>query len=578
MAEDRVQRRLAAILAADVVGYSSLMEEREAETLARFRRRRVEIIDPTVAEHYGKFVGSAGDSFLIEFGNALAAVQCAIACQRALERANANEPEQRPFLFRIGVNLGDVIPAEDTIHGDGVNVAARLERMAEPGGVCVARNVYDQVEGKLDVRFSDLGEHKVKNIAKPVRVYRAELQDVSQDRTASPSTDRRSGKVSIAVLPFDNMSGDSEQVYFSDGIAEDIITELSRFRELLVIARNSSFQFRGKSVDIRGVADKLGVQFVVEGSVRRGGNRIRVNVQLIDAATTAHIWAERYDRDLTDVFEIQDEITRMVVAQVVGHARAAVVDHNRSRPTDNLSAYDYFLRARQVFTPHAGAFVAEPFLMKALELDPNLGVAHAMLAHLHCVRFYYDGNWDHLTNALASAGKALDLDPEEPWPNYAQGISLLFSRRFGEAEPYFEKALALNGNEVRFLAGHALFLGYMKRTDLALREIDEALRRDPYSHEWFWDVRGAALTAGDRYLEAIDSFRHVKRPPPWCVCYLAVCHALVGQMAEAKAMLAKFHEMSPGRTLEELMSKEPISDPESAKRLIDAARRTDQAD
>src|SRR5215510_9594883 len=431
MAEERVQRRLAAILAADVVGYSSLMEEHEAQTLTRFRLRRAEIIDPAVAEYQGKFVGSAGDSFLIEFGNALAAVQCAVACQRALERANATEPEQRPFLFRMGINLGDVIPTEDTIHGDGVNIAARLEKMAEPGGVCVARNVYDQVEGKLDIRFSDLGEHQVKNIAKAVRVYRAELQSASRDAITAASVERPLGKVSIAVLPFDNMSGDPEQTYFSDGIAEDIITELSRFRELLVIARNSSFQFRGKLVDVKEVAHKLRVQFVVEGSVRRGGNRIRVNVQLIDVATTAHIWAERYDRDLTDVFEIQDEITRMVVAQVVGHARTATVDHNRSRLTDNLSAYDYFLRARQVFSPHAGAFVAEPFLMKALELDPNLGVAHAMLAHHHCVRFYYDGNWDHLTHALASAGKALDLDPEEPWPNYVQGISLLFLRRFG---------------------------------------------------------------------------------------------------------------------------------------------------
>ena len=255
---------------------------------------------------------------------------------------------------------------------------------------------------------------------------------------------------------------------------------------------------------------------------------------------------------------------------------SAAVD--RSRPTENLSAYDYFLRARQVFTPHAGAFVAEPFLMKALELDPNLGVAHAMLAHLHCVRFYYDGNRDHLKDALASAGKALDLEPEEPWPNYAQGISLLFLSRFGEAEPYFEKALALNGNEVRFLAGHAFFLAFMKRTHLALQEIDEALRRDPFAHEWFWDVRGAALMCAERYSEAIDSFRHLKRPPPWCICYLAVCHAQVGEMAEAKRMLAKFREISPGRTLEELISKEPIADPETAKRLVDAARRTEQVD
>jgi TolB-like protein len=578
MSQEPMLRRLSAILAADVVGYSRLMTTDEAGTLARFRQCRAEIIDPMVAQFQGRIVGSAGDSLLVEFASALAAVQCAVACQRALNDREPLEPGDRRIVFRMGINLGDVIAAEDTIHGEGVNVAARLEKLAEPGGLCISRNVFDQVDGKLDIRFTDLGEHEVKNIAKPIRVYRAELARTPPAMTARPDGTTRSQKVSIAVLPFDNVSGDPEQIYFSDGITEDIITELSRFRELLVIARNSSFLFRGKSIDVSDVARKLNVQFVVEGSVRKMGNRIRVNVQLIEAATAAHIWAERYDRDLTDVFAIQDEITHVVATQVAGHLRSTVVHRNRSRPTENLSAYDCLLRARQGFGPQYSSLQSEPFLLKAIELDPNLAIAHAMLAHLHCVRFYHTGDRRHLAEALVAGQRALDLDPEEPWASYALGCAFQFSRRSDEAKHCFDRAATLNTNEVTFLAGEALWLVFNGHAEPALQQIDEALRRDPLAHGWFWDIRGTILAIAGRYREAIDSLRRMKPLAPWSHCYMAICHVELGELAEAKAILEHLRTVCPDRTPEEVLSIEPYADAATWQRLIGALRRAAQAE
>ena len=323
MAEERVQRRLAAILAADVVGYSRLMEADEAGTRARVRSLHSELIDPRIAADGGRIVKTTGDGILVEFGSAVDAVQNALAIQSAMAGRNTELPEEQRLVFRVGINLGDVIIEEDDIHGDGVNVAARLEGLCEPGEVYVSGTVRDHVEGKLAAAFDDLGEQTLKNISKPIHVYRVsagsgETAVASDEPVGAPSLPDRP---SIAVLPFENMSGDSEQDYFADGIAEDIITALSRFRWFFVIARNSSFTYKGRNVDVRQVGRELGTRYVLEGSVRKGGNRLRITTQLIEAITGNHLWAEKYDGALEDVFDLQDQITEGVVGAVTASCR-----------------------------------------------------------------------------------------------------------------------------------------------------------------------------------------------------------------------------------------------------------------
>ena len=322
MAENPVQRRLAAILAADVVGYSRLMGQDEAGTLAAVRKLRAEVIEPKIAEHQGRLFKTTGDGFLAEFPSVVNAVACAAAIQKAMAARNADQPEDRQIQLRIGVHLGDVIAEGGDVYGDGVNVAARIEGLAPPGGVAVSAMVHDNIGSRLDLAFEDMGEQQLKNIARPMRVYR--LATASRHATQAVTVERT--KPSIAVLPFTNMSGDAEQEYFSDGITEDIITELSRFRNLFVIARNSSFTYKGRAVDVKKVGQELGVAYVLEGSVRRAGNRVRITAQLIDAETGSHVWADRFDRELTDVFAVQDEITRRIASTLAQKSTTTYMD------------------------------------------------------------------------------------------------------------------------------------------------------------------------------------------------------------------------------------------------------------
>jgi TolB-like protein len=381
--------------------------------------------------------------------------------------------------------------------------------------------------------------------------------------------------VSIAILPFDNMSGDPDQLYFSDGISEDIITELSRFRDLLVISRNSSFQFRGKANDVREIARKLGVQFVVEGSVRKAGNRVRITAQLIDATSTAHVWAERYDRDMTDVFEIQDEITRAVVPFVARHARSTVASRARSRPTESLSAYDCFLQARELFMSDLTAMQAEPLLLRAIEADPNFANAHALISMLHTIRYMNYGDARYLDEALASARRALDLDPDESRANHALGLVLTFLHRMDEAGHYLKRAIALNPNEVYPRADYANWMNYVGMTDDALREIEEVFRRDPYTADWFWDIRGSIEVSAGRYQEALGSYRRMKAVTPSGQCYQAICHVELGQIAEARDCLQRARLGMSGRTLESFIESRHRANPARARQLLDALRRAE---
>src|SRR3954453_8268545 len=381
------ERRLAAVLAADMVGYSRLMEVDETGTLARLKTHRIELIDPAIAKNRGRIIKTTGDGMLVEFHSVADAVLCAAEIQRRMGRRKTDVSPARWMQFRIGINLGDVIVEEDDIFGDGVNVAARLEMLAEPGGICVSGAVRDQVGQRLDdVEFEDLGEQSVKNIARPIRVFRVRLE---QDRKTAPEDPKDaaaataiSKKPSIAVLPLANMSGDPEQEFFADGLTEDIITELSRFHDLLVISRNSTFVYKGKAVKVQEVAREFGVEYILEGSVRKAGDRIRVTVQLIDAETDRHIWAERYDRQLEDIFAIQDEMTRAIVATLPGRVEAATHDRAKRKPTDNMAAYECVLTAKVLHhrSMREANAEAQRLLDRAIARDPSYAHAHAWKA------------------------------------------------------------------------------------------------------------------------------------------------------------------------------------------------------
>jgi TolB-like protein len=442
MAEERVQRRLAAILAADVVGYSRLMGTDEEGTLARLKTLRRDLLDLKVGEHRGRIVKTTGDGLLAEFASVVDALRCAVEVQREMTTCNAElEPEKR-IALRIGINVGDIVVEAGDIYGDGVNVAARLEGLAEPGGICVSARVQEDARGKLDLAFEDLGEQRLKNIAWPVKVFRARL---SGEVTAPRPTLALPDKPSIAVLPFVNMSGDPEQAYFADGLAEDLITDLSKGPGFLVIARNSSFAYRGRSIDIRTIARELGVRYIVEGSVRRASARVRINAQLIDAGTGNHLWAERYDRDMADIFVVQDEVVGKIVSALAGTLPSAPAPPRRR--TTNLEAYDLFVRGRSLaMLSLQDTRAARPLLRKAIELDPGFAEAHAWLAMSHHFGWMYLGEAkeEHRMLARSAAQQAIPLDPENADAHIVHGYLRAYEGELSEGVAEVEMGLRIN--------------------------------------------------------------------------------------------------------------------------------------
>ncbi|NKB48960.1 MAG: adenylate/guanylate cyclase domain-containing protein [Alphaproteobacteria bacterium] len=406
MAEERVQRRLAAILAADMVGYSRLMGADEEGTIARQKAHRAELIDPEFANHGGRIVKTTGDGLLVEFGSVVDAVRCAVAIQQAMTEREVDVPDDRLIQYRVGINLGDIVIDGDDILGDGVNIAARLEGLAAPGGVCVSAKVFEEIGNKLDLAFEDIGPQEVKNIAAPVRAYRVTLDRVSTAPVPAESPPPRD-KPSIAVLPFDNMSGDPEQEFFSDGLAEDIITALSKIERMRVIARNSTFAYKGQALDLRRIAEELGVRYVLEGSVRRGGNRLRITAQLIDAEDGSHLWAERYDRPVDDLFDIQDEITKEIVTAL----QVKLTDGEEAlvwaRGTNNIEAWQYAVRALDIFirlTP-TSHLEARELAEKATELDSDYAHAWAIQGFT----YWWDGRFDFTGDRDAKFARASEL-------------------------------------------------------------------------------------------------------------------------------------------------------------------------
>jgi adenylate cyclase len=507
------QRRLAAILAADVAGYSRLMAADESGTLALLRRLRLEVMEPKISKFDGHIVGSAGDSLLVEFASVVKAVQCAAEMQVELAEQNSKLAEDRCMIFRMGVNLGDVIPESGTIHGDGVNIAARLEKLAEPGSICVGRNVYDQVKGKLAYAYTDLGEHRVHNIPEPVHAYRISPMPITSDTPSNVSSKTAPfpDKPSIAVLPFQNMSGDPDQEYFSDGITEDIITELSRFHEFTVIARNSSFRYKGLSPKIDDVGRELGVKYVVEGSVRKIGNRVRVTVQLIDSTSAAHIWAERYDRSLDDIFAIQDEVTEAVVVRIAEGIKGARALHARSRPSHSATAYDLVLQARPYRTANTpgASEIAARLLEQATDLDPNFGLAYASLAFVRANQFeegWSDNPDAALAEALAAAKRAVSLDGSDGYAHASLAYVLLKLREFDHAEHEIGVALSLNPNHVNIIMTSGWVSIVNCDSERAIEMIKRARRLNPLMGGWELWTLGQAYLDANRYQDALDAF------------------------------------------------------------------------
>ncbi len=439
MASDDANRRLAAILFADVVGYSRSMEQDEDGTLALLKERQKSIIEPAATTFGGRIVKLMGDGVLIEFTSAVNAVTAALELQNKFSQANENLPEPRRFKLRIGINLGDVVGDGSDIFGDGVNVAARLEALAEPEGICISAKVHDEIDGKVNCRFEDGGEHTLKNLSRPVRIYHLQREPTVAFMQSSPTLPDRP---SIAVLPFVNFSTDPEQTYFADGLTEDLITDLSRIASLFVIARNSSFAYRGKSIDVRQIAKELGVRYLLEGSARRAQDRVRINVQLIDAVGGGHFWAERFDRDIKDVFSVQDEVTAKIVEALVGRL---TLPPSRSRP-NNMRAYDLCVHARRL-TEQSVHAAKEAGLMfqEAIAIDPNYAEAYRWLSLNLLLNWLHWGAPD-LGPALETAEKAVELDPYDAGNHWIRGYVLAHVGRWTESEAEFTETLEIDPN------------------------------------------------------------------------------------------------------------------------------------
>jgi adenylate cyclase len=479
-----MERRLSAILAADVVGYSRLMGDNEAATLGALKTLRTELIDRKIAEHQGRIVKLTGDGMLVEFPSVVSAVACAADIQRGMRARNANVPSDARIEFRIGVNLGDVIVEGGDIFGDGVNVAARLESIAPVGGIAVSPVVRDQVGNRLDVAFEDMGERRLKNIERPIRVYSISLDAPSGGEDGDAASAHMQAKPSIAVLPFLNMSGDPEQEYFSDGITEDIITDLSKVSGLSVVARNTAFTYKGQPVKVPKVAKELGVDFVVEGSVRKAGSRVRVTGQLINGKDDRHVWADRYDRDLTDIFAIQDEITHAIVEQLKVKLLPQEKKSIAQAPTDNVEAYTYYLRGRQFLYRHSKSNyeLARRMFTKAVELDPLYARAYAGIADCDSFLFLHYNVDVGIDNILATSAKALALDSGLAEAHASRGLALSLREQYEEAMVEFDQAIALNPNsfEAHYFYARACFAQGKLEQAAALFERAAEIKPDDY--------------------------------------------------------------------------------------------------
>jgi adenylate cyclase len=586
-------RKLAAILAADVVGYSRLAGADEDRILARLRALRSDLIDPTIAVHRGRVVKRTGDGALVEFRSVVDAVRCAIEVQTAMLERNAGVPHDRRIEFRIGIHIGDVVEESDgDLMGDGVNIAARLEGVAAPGAICLSEDAYRQVRSRLDLSVSDLGQTQLKNIAEPIRTYSLEVGVLAKvSAITSPSVPATSPaasielpeKPSIAVLPFTNMSGNPEQEYFADGVTEDLITALSRIRWFFVIARNSSFAYKGKSPDIRAVARELGVAYVLEGSVRRSGNRVRVTAQLIEGASGKHVWAQRYDRDLEDIFAVQDEITATLVGAIEPELGKAERERAKAKRPDDLRAWELYQRGLWHTYRRTREDLAEAQLLfhRAVAIDP--GLARAYAAAEEAFFFQHVGGYAERGDAakaaaLSFAETAVQIDGQDAFNHYALGRALTLVRRHDTAVFELSKAIELEPSFAQAHYALCMALATGGRPEEALPHIEMAMRlspQDPYFGQFLVRRAEAYLFLG-RLEEAVESAERSLREPSiqwsrWAI--LAAAQAHLGRLEDARRSIEGLHALRPDIGLAFARDYWPIADANAMEYLLDGLRR-----
>ena len=562
----------------DVAGYSRLMGEDEEGTLSSLKRHREELIEPEIAEHRGRIVKLMGDGLLVEFASVVDAVRCAAEVQSQMAERNADLPENRRIEFRVGINLGDIIIDGDDIYGDGINVAARLQELAEPGGVCISGLVRESIQGKLDRRFVDTGEHEVKNISRPLRVWRWRVEEpdlASAAREALPLPD----KPSIAVLPFENMSGDAEQEYFSDGITEDIITSLSRLPWFFVIARNSSFAYKGKARDVKKIAQELGVQYVLEGSVRKASDRLRITAQLIDATAGKHVWAERYDRELADVFAIQDEVTANIVGAVAPEFLSFEAKRAQRKDPARLDAWDCVMRGRWHLWRFSREDLAEArrLFERAVALAPSGEFGSSDLALVHLWEYIYswgDSPARSMEEMAKAARRAVVADDHDAWAQTALGYANLFRRRWDDALPPVERAIELNTSFAPAFAAHGLILTCLGQPDPGIERLHEAIRLSPRdSLMWLWLISlGFSYFMVERYEDAADCARQAIRLSPDMPTghrQLAASYAMMGRIGEAQAALRELLRLLPGHGVAEVRERLPVRNPDHLEAFLE---------
>ncbi len=578
MGSDRSKRKMSAILSADVKGYSLLMSQDEKATIRTLKEYK-SIIAKCVKKAQGRVVDSPGDNMLAEFGSVVDAVQCALEAQEELKQQNSELPEPNRMAFRMGVNLGDVIEDRRRIYGDGVNIAARIEGLAEAGGVCISGTAYDHVKNKLAADFEYLGEQTVKNMPEPIRAYRVTAQD---DASSGMPVEVEVGeKPSIAILPFVNMSGDAEQDYFSDGLTEDLITDLSKMGALFVIARNSVFTYKGRAVKVQQIGRELGVRYVVEGSVRRAGDRVRVTAQLVDASTGGHIWAERYDRELKDIFDLQDELTR----QIVGALRVKVIEMEQTRvlhkDTGSLNAFECVLRGRyhsHQFT-REGSLQARAFYEKAIELDPRYAPAYAGLGF--CYFSEWSNQWNDdasaLDKALELGEKAVGLDDTLAVAHSLLGHAYLWKKQFEQAVREEQRAIALNPTDADNFANYAEVLVWVGgRAEEAVEMVKKAMRLNPlYPVHYLYTLGYAYILQG----KAEESIATLKKAIDWNPEFvgsrmlLAAAYSEIERMDEAQFQVREILRVNPGMSLDIWKERLPFRNDATLTHFTDALAR-----
>ncbi|CAD0184018.1 pH-sensitive adenylate cyclase [Ruegeria sp. THAF57] len=554
-----MDRRLATVLAADMVGYSRLMENDEQGTLARLRTHRIELIDPAIDKNRGTIIKTTGDGMLVEFSSASDAVTCAVEVQNRMLRRNADVPRDQRIQFRIGINLDEIIFEDGDIFGSGVNIAARLEQSARAGGVVISGTVHDQVSGRLDFQYQDLGNLELKNLSQPVHAYRVELDGPSDDVEPIEEADTKVVKPSIAVLPFANMSGDTEQEFFADGLTEDLLTELSRRHELFVISRNSSFVYKGQAVNVREVGEKLGAQYIVEGSVRKAGNRVRVTVQLIDSDSDGHVWAEKYDRDLDDIFAIQDEVISAVVATLPGRIEASQQEGLTRKTPSSFAAYECVLAAKVLHhrsTRQANVEATE-MIDRAIKLDPDYAHAHAWSGCIRGQAWGYgwcDDRETMLAECEEAILKAASLDDNDADVHRLMAAVEILRNNLGRARYHQERALSLNPNYDLVVVQMGELLTWSGRPEEGAEWIQKAMRLNPHHPARFWSHLGKARFCARNYHQALDDFGRLPSLDMVQNAYVAACHAWLGNDAEAREHAEAVEAVQPDISIEDIVA------------------------